>query len=128
MTNRTLFNLLTTFLFIACANAQNITSKLIGKWQTDEKDVIEFYLVKDKICGKLVATGDEALQKQNPEIIGSVIFTELKFENGAFKDGKYLDLESRKMYPVKIELINGNRLKAVFGSGLFTETRTMTKI
>jgi uncharacterized protein (DUF2147 family) len=129
MTRNLLILLLLAIFAFPFAHAQTAAKdKLLGKWQTEEKDVIEFFAKGNKIDGKLISSADETLKKKNPELIGTVIFSGLELIDGMYKNGEYLDLESKKSYPVKIEIVNSKSLKATFGSGIFSETHIFTRL
>lgn len=101
---------------------------LIGKWITDEKDVIEFYQKDNFFEGKVISLGNKEALKKNPEIIGAVIFKKLELVNGEFINGSYYDLESKNSYKVSIKIISQKLIKLKFGSGLFSQTSEFKKV
>lgn len=111
------------------AIAQTINHDFLsGKWQTEEKDVIEFYSKGDKFEGKIINSANKVELQKHPEIIGTVIFTGLQFKKNEYHNGSYLDLESQKKYPVKIIYDGKNRIKVTFGSGFFSETHVFNRL
>jgi hypothetical protein len=100
---------------------------LVGKWITEDKDVIEFYQKNNLFEGKLVSTGDKGLALKHPEIIGSIIFKNLEPKNDEFINGKYYDIESKEYYSVSIKIISAKVIKLKFGSGLFSQTSEFKK-
>lgn len=101
---------------------------LIGKWITDEKDVIEFYQKDNLFEGKIISLGNKEAVKQNPEIIGAVIFKKLELVNSEFINGSYYDLESKNYYKVSIKIVSQKVIKLKFGSGLFSQTSEFKKV
>jgi uncharacterized protein (DUF2147 family) len=101
---------------------------LIGKWQTEDNDVIEFYQNKKNFEGKIVTVADKEAAKKNPEIIGAVLFKKLELVKGEFINGTYYDIESKDSYKVSIKIISATTIKLKFGSGLFSQTSTFKKV
>jgi uncharacterized protein (DUF2147 family) len=107
------------------ANAQ--TNGLEGKWLTKDHEIIEFYRSGDKIDGKLVGIAEQG-DPGKRAAINAIIFTGLMPEGKKYVKGKYYDLESKKTYPVTIELTDNRTLKATFGYGLFSEVHVFTRV
>ena len=101
---------------------------LIGKWITEDKDVIEFYQNNKTFEGKIVSLGDKEAVKKNPEIIGAVIFKKLELVKGEFINGSYYDIESKESYKVSIKISSAKLIKLKFGSGLFSQTSEFKKV
>jgi hypothetical protein len=101
---------------------------LLGKWITDDKDVIEFYQNKNNYEGKIILLGDASIAKKHPEIIGAIIFKKLELVNGEFINGTYFEIESKNSYKVSIKIISPKLIKLKFGSGLFSQTSEFKKV
>jgi uncharacterized protein (DUF2147 family) len=103
-------------------------NRIIGKWITEEKDVIEFYKNKNHFEGKIISIADKEALAKHPEIKGAIIFKKLEFIKGEYINGSYYDLESDESYKVAIKVVSPNVIKLKFGSGLFSETSVFKKI
>ena len=101
---------------------------LIGKWITEDKDVIEFYQNNKTFEGKIVSLGDKEAVKKNPEIIGAIIFKKLELVKGEFINGSYYNIESKESYKVSIKISSAKLIKLKFGSGLFSQTSEFKKV
>jgi Uncharacterized protein conserved in bacteria (DUF2147) len=103
-------------------------NNLIGKWITEDKDVIEFYQNNKTFEGKIVSLGDATVVKKNPEVIGAVIFKKLELVKGEFINGSYYDIERKESYKVSIKIVSAKVIKLKFGSGLFSQTSEFKKV
>ncbi len=123
-----IFGFKSTNIKLETTNQSQKENSLIGKWITDDKDVIEFYQNKNIFEGKIVSLGDAAVVKKNPEIIGAVIFKKLELVKGEFINGSYYDIESKDSYKVSIKIVSAKVIKLKFGSGLFSQTSEFKKV
>ena len=119
--------LLSLFGFTTFQTIQN-DKILQGKWITEDKDIIEFYQNASSFEGKIVSLHDIEAVKKNPEIIGAVIFKNLKLVKGEFTNGNYYDIESKESYKVSIKVISEKLIKLKFGSGIFSQTSEFKKV
>jgi uncharacterized protein (DUF2147 family) len=110
-------------------SAQSSNEKiLVGKWLTEDNDVIEFYNKNNTYEGKLILANDKAAVAKHPEIIGAVIFKKLKITEEGFGNGNYHDIESDADYAVSIKVVDVKTIKLKFGTGLFSQTSVFKKI
>lgn len=116
--------------FITSKNFQQSQNDkiLIGKWITEDKDVIEFYQNNKTFEGKIVSLNDKEAVKKNPEIIGAVIFKKLELVKGEFINGSYYDIESKESYKVSIKVSSVKVIRLKFGSGFFSQTSEFKKV
>lgn len=79
------------------SKAQTIADKLVGKWVTEDKTVVEFYKCNSSLCIKQLTAGKEKDRKYNGKVIGkniaTVSDTELK--------GIVIDPDNNKEYNAK---------------------------
>jgi Uncharacterized protein conserved in bacteria (DUF2147) len=101
---------------------------LVGKWITEENDVIEFYQSNKIFEGKIILLNDKSISIKHPEIIGSIVFKKLELIKGEFVNGTYYDIESKESYPVTIKVISSKVIKLKFGTGLFSQSSEFKKV
>lgn len=134
---------LTFFLMLAATTglrAQTTESAVVGRWESDEKDVrMEFFKDGDQykarlLWGNKVVEADGKTSRkdtQNPDknlrsrdILGAVTLTGLKWDGkNGYEDGKIYDPPSGKTYTCKAWLENDKlHLRGYLGVSLFGKT------
>jgi Uncharacterized protein conserved in bacteria (DUF2147) len=101
---------------------------LVGKWITEENDVIEFYQKGKIFEGKIILLNDKSIATKHPEIIGTIVFKKIEMVNAEFVNGTYYDIESKESYPVTIKVTSAKVIKLKFGTGLFSQSSEFKKI
>ncbi|MEP7231609.1 MAG: DUF2147 domain-containing protein [Ginsengibacter sp.] len=131
-------------LFSICLLAQIKADGILGIWETSGKEPakIEVYKSLDKYYGKIIwlkypnEKGSSKLDKNNPDkkkqnqqIIGLLILTELSFDSDEWSDGKIYDPESGNTYSCYISIKNKTTLKVrgYLGISLFGRTEFWSK-
>lgn len=112
-----------------------------GKWLTDDGEaIVEIYQSGDKFNGKIVwlkdandAQGKPLTDQENPDkskrskpLIGLLMLTDFKQNNGKWESGKIYDPSEGKTYKCTMWLENG-KLKVRGYVGMFYQTQTWTR-
>lgn len=113
---KTLFIVLAT-LFTLHAFAQNITSNLIGTWQTEDKTIVEIYKSGNTIGIKQISAVKEKDKKNNGKVIGKNLLA----INATECNGILIDPSDNKEYKaVFIVAPDGKTLKLKVKWGLLS--------
>lgn len=120
-------------------------SDIIGKWKTidDEtgkaKSIVEIYMKDGKAFGKIIKLFRAPNEEKNPtcgkcsdyrkdkKVIGMIIITDMKKDNGEWEDGEILDPDNGKVYDCKLWIEDGN-LQVRGYVAFFYRTQTWLKV
>lgn len=117
------------------------SQEITGKWLTDDREaVVEIYKSDDKLNGKIIwlkkaedDSGKPLTDQKNPDkfqrnkpLIGLLMLTDFKHNNGKWEGGKIYDPSEGKTYKCNIWLENG-KLKVRGYVGMFYQTQTWTR-
>lgn len=129
------------FAFITNVKAQTGENEIIGKWESDKKDVrLEFFKSGTEyqarlLWGNQVVESDGKTSKKdmkNPDknlrtrdILGIVNVTGLKWDDGEFTSGKIYNPPSGDTYKCKVWIKDGKlNLRGYMGFSLLGQTAT----
>ena len=133
-----------SLLLLIITPAFSQADKLLGTWITaDKKAHVEMYKSNDIYYGKIIwlaepndaSTGKPKLDLKNPDaskhsqpILGSRIFYNFKFEDGAYTGGKIYDAREGKIYTAKLWLNADGTLSMRGYIGFLYSTETWTRL
>lgn len=133
-------NLFLSFALLLIASF-TYAQEIKGKWLTDDGEaIVEIYQSGDKFNGKIVwlkdandAQGKPLTDQENPDkskrsrpLIGLLMLTDFKQNNGKWESGKIYDPSEGKTYKCTMWLENG-KLKVRGYVGMFYQTQTWTR-
>lgn len=107
--------------FSSLTYAQKLPISVIGKWETPDKDVIEFYNDGSAIIARQVNTQTDKDKPYN----GKIVAKELKPVSNTVFEGTVIDPKDNKQYNGKFILNNNGeelQLKVKWGFLSFNET------
>ncbi len=133
-------NLFLSFALLLIASF-TYAQEIKGKWLTDDGEaIVEIYQSGDKFNGKIVwlkdandAQGKPLTDQENPDkskrsrpLIGLLMLTDFKQNNGKWEGGKIYDPSEGKTYKCTMWLEKG-KLKVRGYVGMFYQTQTWTR-
>jgi len=136
--------ILSTLLFAIAIHAQSDSERIIGVWLNHlENAKVEIFQRDGKFFGKIVWIDTPAdvdinlaTDRNNPDpslrnrkIMGLEILTDLKYDDGIWKDGKLYSPEKGKRVNCKLKVSGDNQTLYVTASrGLFSKTLEWTSV
>ncbi len=125
---------------VAAALAQNA---ILGVWHTIDKGaLIQIYEVEERYYGKIVQLRKQSdipaiqfFDSKNPNaslrqtpLLQSIILKDLHYKKGEWAGGTIYDPDAGRIYPCTIWLSDSNTLKIKGWWGIFSETKTWTRV
>lgn len=85
---------LTTLILVFFTLATRAQQQVLGKWETPDKDIIEFYMEGHSINGKQISAGKQDGTKNNNKIVAR----DLKSTSKDLFEGAVIDPKDNKIY------------------------------